>query len=133
MVALPVPVPASPIEIPPAFGLPTVTTPFPHPATVPTSSPGAGDPPATITPSDLLTLPSGEASTPAWDAEAARLNKAATDKAMPVNFTFAFAFVFMSNLISVGQPRNSSSDDAWTLPPAKGARIVRGLPDMAKR
>jgi hypothetical protein len=123
MVALPVPVPASPIEIPPAFGLPTVTTPFPHPVTVPTSSPGAGDPPPTMRPSDLLTLPCGEASTPAWDAVAAKLNKAATDKAMPVNFTFVF--VFMNNLISVGQPRNSSSDDAWTLSPEGGANRSR--------
>jgi hypothetical protein len=74
-------------------------------------------------PSDLLTLPCGEASTPAWDAVAAKLNKAATDKAMPVNFTFVF--VFMNNLISVGQPRNSSSDDAWTLSPEGGANRSR--------
>ncbi|WP_196799304.1 hypothetical protein [Burkholderia pseudomultivorans] len=51
------------------------------------------------------------------------LNKAATDKAMPVNFTFIF--VFMNNLISVGQPRDSSSDDAWTLSPAGGMNRLR--------
>ncbi|KVN01689.1 hypothetical protein WJ62_13680 [Burkholderia diffusa] len=58
----------------------------------------------------LLTLPGTAASTPASDEVAATLNTAATDKAMPVNFTFIF--VFMNDLISIGQPRNSSSEIA---------------------
>ncbi len=108
--------PAAPIEIPPAFvGPPTDTTPLPHPATAPTSPPGAGDPPPMIKPSVLLRLPGTAVTTPAWDAVAATLNKAATDKAMPVNFMFIF--VFMNYPISVGQPRNSSSDHAWTCRP----------------
>ncbi|WP_254075792.1 hypothetical protein [Burkholderia cenocepacia] len=79
-----------------------------------------------IKPSVLLRLPGTAVTTTAWDAVAARLNTAATDRAMPVNFTFIF--VFMSNLSSVGQPRNSSSDDAWTLSPEGGtnrSRIAR--------